>query len=173
MPGLLLALGRENRLLAHAAILALSVWLGALLMPQGGAKIFFSLVDGRLAISAAYMAIGLLALERGWPAVIKALLPWGAVIFGLCSALKSARLSKSRCSAGMPLLRVVYPAYGAALAALAALAMLARERDAGRLVIIAACAVGLTIPLMFFGLAETDVLAACSSPSPSSSVPWV
>ena len=36
--------------------------------------------------------------------------------------------------------------------------MLARERDSGRLVIIAACAVGLTIPLMFFGLAETDVL---------------
>ena len=34
VPGLLLALGRDNRLLAHAAILALSVWLAALLMPQ-------------------------------------------------------------------------------------------------------------------------------------------
>ena len=41
VPGVLLALGRDNRLLAHAAILALSVWLGALLMPQDGAKNFF------------------------------------------------------------------------------------------------------------------------------------
>lgn len=53
---------------------------------------------------------------------------------------------------------VVYPAYGAAMAALAALAILTPERDSGRLVIIAACAVGLTIPLMFLGLAKTDVL---------------
>src|SRR4029079_2511722 len=142
----------------HAAVLALSVWLGALLMPQGGAKMFFNLVDGSLALSAAYMALALLALERGWPAVIKALLPWGAVTFGimLCveisSALDMSRFGRHAATS------VVYPAYGAALAALAALAMLARERDAGRLVIIAACAVGLTIPLMFFGLAETDVL---------------
>ena len=77
VPGLLLAFGRENRLLAHAAVVALSVWLGALLMPGGGAKVFFNLVDGGLAISAAYIAIGLLALDRGWPAVFKALLPWG------------------------------------------------------------------------------------------------
>ena len=34
VPGFLLALGRENRLLAHAAILALSVWLATLLVPR-------------------------------------------------------------------------------------------------------------------------------------------
>ena len=127
-------------------------------MPQDGAKKFFGLVDGSLALSAAYMAIGLLALERGWHAVVKALLTWGAGFSGSCCALKSAWPWKCRCSARMPSLAVVYLAYGAALAALAALAVLARERDTGRLVIIVACAVGLTIPLMFFGLAGTDVL---------------
>ena len=158
VPGFLLALGRENRLLAHAAILALSVWLGALLMPQGGAKIFFNLVDGGLAISAAYLAIGLLALDRGWPAVIKALLPWGAVIFGILLCVEIALVLDNSLFGAHAVTSIVYPAYGAALAALAALAVLARERDSGRLVIIAACAVGLTIPLMFAGLAGADVL---------------
>jgi uncharacterized membrane protein len=158
VPGLLLALGRENRLLAHAAILALSAWLGALLMPQGGTKIFFNLLDGGLAISAAYIAIGLLALERGWPAVIKALLPWGAVIFGILLCVEIGSVLEKSLFGTHAVTSVVYPAYGAALAALTALAVLARERDAGRLVLIAACAVGLTIPLMFSGLAEADVL---------------
>jgi hypothetical protein len=36
-------------------------------MPEGGARSFFNLVDGGLAVSAAYIAIGLLALDRGWP----------------------------------------------------------------------------------------------------------
>ncbi len=158
VPGLLLALGRENRLLAHAAILALSVWLWTLLMPQGGVKIFFNLVDGGLAISTAYMAIGLLALDRGWPAVIKALLPWGAVVFGILLCVEIALVLEDSLFGVRAVTSIVHPAYGAALAALAALAMLARERDSGRLVIIAACAVGLTIPLMLTGLAEADVL---------------
>jgi uncharacterized membrane protein len=158
VPGLLLALGRENRLLAHAAILALSVWLWALLMPQGGVKVFFNLVDGGLAISTAYIAIGLLALDRGWPAVIKALLPWGAVVFGVLLCVEIALVLEDWLFGARVVTSIVHPAYGAALAALAALAMLARERDSGRLVIIAACAVGLAIPLMLTGLAEADVL---------------
>ena len=90
VPGFLLALGRENRLLAHAAILALSAWLATLLMPRAGNDIavsysdyYSSLIDGGLAFSAAYIAIGLLALHRGWPAVLQALLPWGSSVFGL------------------------------------------------------------------------------------------
>ena len=156
VPGLLLAFGRENRLLAHAAVVALSVWLGALLMPGGGAKVFFNLLDGGLAISAAYIAIGLLALERDWPAVIKALLPWGAVIFGFLLCVEIGHVLEKSLFGPHAVTSVVYPAYGAAVAALAALAFLARERDAGRLVIIAACAVGLAIPLMIAGLADAD-----------------
>lgn len=158
VPGLLLALGRDNRLLAHAAVVALSAWLWALLMPQGGAKVFFNLFDGGLAISAAYIAIGLLALERGWPAIIKTLLPWGAVIFGLMLCVEISSALDMSLFGRHVATSAVYPAYGAAVAALAALAILTPERDSGRLVIIAACAVGLTIPLMFLGLAETDVL---------------
>ena len=159
VPGLLLALGRESRLLAHAAVLALSVWLGALLMPDGGAKAFFNLVDGGLAVSAAYMAIGLLALDRGLPAVIKALLPWGAVAFGMLLCVEIGLvLEKWLFAERHAVTSVVYPAYGAALVSLAALAVLARQRDSGRLVIIAACAVGLTIPLMLFGMDEINVV---------------
>ena len=159
VPGFLLALGRENRLLAHAAVLALSVWLAALLMPQGGARAFFNLVDGGLAVSAAYIAIGLLALDRGWPAIIKALLPWGAVFFGILLCIEIGLvLEKALFGDRHDATSAIVPAYAAALAALATLAMLARERDSGRLVIIAACAVGLTIPLMFFGMPEAGVL---------------
>jgi uncharacterized membrane protein len=39
-PGFLLALGRENRLLAHAAILALSVWLATVLGPRPATSTF-------------------------------------------------------------------------------------------------------------------------------------
>jgi uncharacterized membrane protein len=165
VPGFLLALGRENRLLAHVAILALSVWLATSLVappagdvrPAASEKYLFNLVDGGLALSAAYIAIGLLALNRGWPAVLQALLPWGSWIFGilLCNEIFFV-LEK-------PLVSVhaidshVYPAYGAALLSLAALAVLAPEKDKGRFVILAACVASLTIPLMLSGIAGTNI----------------
>jgi uncharacterized membrane protein len=162
VPGFLLALGRENRLLAHATILALSVWLATLLVPQASERYFSlvnggSLVDGGLAFSAAYIAIGLLALDRGWPAVLQALLPWGCWIFGilLCfeifSVLEQLRFTAHAVDSQ------VYPAYGVALLSLAALAVWASERDKGRFVIIAACVVGLIIPPMLFSIAGSDV----------------
>jgi uncharacterized membrane protein len=157
VPGFLLALGRENRLLAHAAILALSVWLATLLVPQAGGKYFFKLIDGGLAFSAAYIAIGLLALDRSWPAVMQALLSWGSWIFGilLCAeiflVLEESRVTVHAFDS------YIYPAYGAALVALTALAVLRPERDKGRLVIIAACVAGLTIPLMLSGFIGTSI----------------
>jgi uncharacterized membrane protein len=163
VPGFLLVLGRENRLLAHAAILALSVWLATLLVqpsdvrPLATEKYVFNLIDGGLAFSAAYIAIGLLALHRGWPAVTQALLPWGAWIFGLllCNeiffALEKALANLHAVDSH------VYPAYGAALVALAALAVLGPERDKGKFVIIAACVAGLIIPPILSGIAGTGV----------------
>jgi uncharacterized membrane protein len=158
VPGFLLALGRENRLLAHAAILALSVWLATLLVQPSATpeKYLFTLVDGGLAFSAAYIAIGLLALHRGWPAALQALLPWGSWIFGLqlCNEVFFV-LEKS-----FPVHAIdshVYPAYGAALLSLGALAVLGLERDRGKFVIIAACVAGLIIPLMLSGSAGTGV----------------
>lgn len=148
VPAFALALGRENRLVAHTAVLALSIWLATLMWTQAVAKYDFRLVDGGIAISVAYMAIGLLALERDWPAEFRALLPWGAWAFGvlLCFEIEFA-LEKSLLGAHAFDVRVSL-AYGAAVIALA---VLARDRDRGRLAIIAACAVGLAIPLMVAG----------------------
>jgi uncharacterized membrane protein len=163
VPGFLLALGRENRLVAHTAILALSAWLATLLVqpsdvrPLTTERYLFNLVDGGLAFSAAYIAIGLLALQRRWPAVIQALLPWGSWVFGilLCFEIFSV-LEKSSVSVHA-VGSYLYPAYGAALVSLAALAVLGPERDKGRFVIIVACVAGLTIPLMLSGFAGTGI----------------
>ena len=109
VPAFALALGRENRLVAHAAVLALSVWLAALMWAPAD-----RLIHGGIAFSVAYMAIGLLALDRDWPAEFRALLPWGAWAFGvlLCFEIefvleKSARLrARHRCAmSALPLAR--------------------------------------------------------------------
>lgn len=151
VPSFALALGRENRLVAHSAILALSVWLATLLWTQAGASYDLRPFDGGIAITVAYMAIGLLALDRDWPAEFRALLPWGAWTFGvlLCFEIEFA-LETTRVGWHAMDARVGF-AYGAAVIALAALAVLARDRDKGRLVIIASCAIGLTIPLILAG----------------------
>lgn len=164
VPGFLLALGRENRLLAHATILVLSLWLATLLVqpsdvrPLTEEKYLFNLLDGGLAFSAAYIAIGLLALYREWPAVAQVLLSWGAWVFGLLLCLEVFFVLEKALSIAHAVDPHIYPAYGAALASLVALAVWAPERDKGRFVIIAACAVGLMIPPMFFGIAPTNVL---------------
>jgi uncharacterized membrane protein len=164
VPGFLLALGRENRLVAHAAILALSVWLATLLAqpsdvrPLTTEKYVFNFLDGGLALSAAYIAIGLLALHRGWAAVTQPLLPWGSWVFGLLLCAEIFFVLEKALSISHAVDSHVYPAYGAALVSLAALAVLAPKRDRGTFVIIAACVVGLMIPPMFFGIAATDVL---------------
>ena len=156
VPGFLLALGRENRLLAHTAILALSVWLATSLVPEAGEKYFFRLVDGGLVFSVAAIAIGLLALDRGWPAVTQALLPWGSWVFGLLLCFEIFFvLEKSVIVHALD--AYAYPAYGAALVSLAALAVLGPERDKAKFVIIAACVAGLIIPLILSGFAGTGV----------------
>ena len=157
VPGFLLALGRENRLLAHAAVLALSVWLATLLVlptdvrPLTTERYVFNLVDGGLAFSAAYIAIGLLALHRGWPAVLQALPPWGSWVFGILLCFEIFFVLEKPLVFAHALVPYVYPAHGAALVSLAALAVLGPERDKGRFVIIGACLAGLTIPLMLSG----------------------
>jgi uncharacterized membrane protein len=164
VPGFLLAMGRENHVLPHAAVLAFSVSLATVLVPQASndwpgtpVKYLFNLVDGGLAFSAAYIAVGLLALDRGWPAAIQALLPWGSSIFGLLLGFEIVFVLEKSLFTVHAIDSHVYPAYGAALISLAALAVWAPERDKGRFVIIAACAVGLTIPLMLSGVAGTEL----------------
>jgi uncharacterized membrane protein len=149
VPGLLLALGRENRLVAHTAVLALSVWLATLLLPHSRPSTVFILVDGGLAFSVAYIATGLLALDRDWPAAIRAPLPWGAWTFGIMLCCEIGLVLEGSTLSVHGIDTHVYPAYGAALVSLAALAVLARERAKGALMISAACVIGLLIPLLF------------------------
>lgn len=80
------------------------------------------------------------------------------MVFGILLCVEIALVLDDSLFGVRAVTSIVYPAYGAALAALAAFAVLARERDSGRLVVIAACGVGLMIPLMFAGLAGADVL---------------
>jgi hypothetical protein len=157
VPGFLLALGRENRLAAHAAVLALSAWLATVSVPQAGHKYFYSLVDGGLAFSVAYIAIGLLALDRGWPAVIQALLPWGSWIFGILLCVEIFIVLEESHVTVHAFDAYMVPAYAAALVALTALAISGPKRDNGRFVILAACVAGLTIPLMLSGFIGTNV----------------
>jgi uncharacterized membrane protein len=157
VPGFLLALGRDNRLLAHTAILAFSVWLATVLVPQAGNKYFYNLVDGGLAFSAAYIAIGLLALHRGWPAVIQALLPWGAWIFGILLCVEIFVVLEESHVTVHAFDSYSYAAYGAAVVALAALAVSGPENDNGRFVIIAACVAGLIVPVLLAGFAGTNI----------------
>jgi hypothetical protein len=99
-----------------------------------------------------------LALERDWPATIKALLPWGTWIFGILLCIAIGLVLEKPSSAAPAVASYIYPAYAAALLSLLALAALARGRDSGRPIIIAACAVGLMIPLIFHGMGGSDVL---------------
>jgi uncharacterized membrane protein len=162
-PGFLLALGRENRLLAHAAILALSVWLATLLVqpsdvrPLTTERYLFNLIDGGLAFSAAFIAIGLPALHRGWPAVMQALLPWGSWIFGILLCVEIFSVLEASLVSVHAVGSYLYPAYGAALVSLAALAVLGPKSDKAKFVIIGACGAGLTIPLMLSGFAGTGI----------------
>lgn len=146
VPAFALALGRENRLVAHTSVVALGVWMATVMWTPAD-----RLIDGGIAISVAYMAIGLLALDRDWPVEFRALLPWGAWAFGvlLCFEIELV-LETSRVLMHAMDARVGF-AFGAAVLALAAYAVLGRGRDKGRLVIVAACAIGLTIPLMLAG----------------------
>ncbi len=162
VPGFLLALGRENRPLAHTAILALSGWLATLLVqpsdvrPLTAERYLFNLVDGGLAFSAAYIAIGLLALYRRWPAVLQALLPWGSWVFGILLCFEIFFVLEKPLVFAHALVPYLYPAHAAALVSLAALAVLGPEGDKSRFFIIGACIAGLTIPLMLSGFAIAD-----------------
>jgi uncharacterized membrane protein len=127
------------------------------LVSEAGSKYFYNLVDGGLAFSAAYIAIGLLALHRGWPAVMQALLPWGCWIFGILLCVEIFSVLETSVVSVHAIGSYLYPAYGAALLSLGALALLGPESDKAKFLIIAACVAGLTIPLMLSGFAGTGI----------------
>lgn len=128
LPALWLALSRSNRAVHHLAVLALLGWL-ALLPGQGLFMRFdFGLVAYALAVSVAFVALGALALDRGWPTLLTAFLSWGLIGLQLSVGVELFRiLDRDSARAGTAAL-LVYLAYGAALPLTLASMGLARER---------------------------------------------
>jgi uncharacterized membrane protein len=151
LPALWLALSSRNRLVYHLTVLALGLWLTTLPGDWISLNHSFSygLLAYGLAISASYVAIGALALDRGGPALLTCCLPWG--LLGLTISLnielfRILDISESRPgTAGW----LNYVSYALAIAAILAGVALAREKRfawplAGALLL------SLVVPLIFW-----------------------
>lgn len=151
MPAFGLALGRSNRFVALCAASALSVWLAMLFAHQLNERYFFSAVAAGLAVSATYVAVGLLASDRGWGPALTVFLHVGAWIFGGLLCVEVARVLESSLFGRQAVAGFVYPAYLVAVIALGALAVLGQDRGRGRQIAMGALVVGLCVPLLFLG----------------------
>lgn len=157
LPALWLALSRGNRAVHHLAVLALMGWL-ALLPGQGLFLRFdFGLIAYGLAVSVAFVALGALALDRGWPALLTAFLSWGLIGLQLCVGVELFRiLDRESARAGAAGL-MVYLAYGAALPLTLALTRLAGDRRFAWPLAVALL-LSLLIPLVFWSGAASSFL---------------
>jgi len=157
LPALWLALSRGNRAVHHLAVLALMGWL-ALLPGQGLFLRFdFGLIAYGLAVSVAFVALGALALDRGWPALLTAFLSWGLIGLQLCVGVELFRiLDRESARAGAAGL-MVYLAYGAALPLTLALTRLAGDRRFAWPLAVALL-LSLLIPLVFWSGAASSLL---------------
>jgi uncharacterized membrane protein len=149
VPGWLLALGRNNRLVSLMAVAALSFWLASFFLRHLDSQAFYAVVAAGLAIAVIYMAVGLLSAERGGPQVLIALVPIGAWGFGILLCAEVIRVLESSLYGKATLIGAVFPVYGAALLALVALFLLWRSGGREKLVLIAAFGLGLCVPLLF------------------------
>jgi uncharacterized membrane protein len=155
LPALWIALSRQNRLVHHLAVLAGAFWLGTLpgYSYFGFGAFDYGLLAYGLACSAAFVALGALALDRGLPPLVTACLPWGLI--GLVVALNVELfriLDAAESQAGRAFL-LVFQAYGAAAVLLLGLAAFARERRFAW-ALAAGLAFALLVPAVFWsGLA--------------------
>jgi uncharacterized membrane protein len=149
VPAFLLALGRVNRLVAILAVLTLSFWLVTLFARYIDEKTMFELIAAGLALSVVYMAAGIVARDRGGPPVLSAMLPVGALGFGLLLCIEVGRVLESSFYGKQSMIGIAVPAYAAALLALGALYRLVADQNRSRLVLLAAFVLGLGVPLLF------------------------
>lgn len=148
-PALWLALGRRNRLVHHAAVLSLASWLA--LLPGDWLRLSFdyALIAYGLALAAAYVALGALALDRGRPALLTACLPWGLLGLIVMIDLELIRILDPSWSRGAQASWPVYLAYALALPAVAGLVLLARDRRFAVPLAIALL-LALVVPMVFW-----------------------
>lgn len=128
LPALWLAATRHNRLVHHVAALALLGWFATLPGQPAFLRFDYGLLAYGLAVSALFVALGALALDRGGPGLLTAFLPWGLIGLILSLNVELIRiLEPSEAKAGTAH-SLNYFAYALALPAVVGFGMLARER---------------------------------------------
>lgn len=157
LPALWIALSRQTRLVHHLAVLAAGFWLGMLPGAWSFGRYDYGLLAYGLAISAIFVAIGALALDRGGPALLTACLPWGLIGFVVALDLELFRILDTSGSRGGRAFALVFQAYGVALALILALAAFARERRFAW-----AAALGLALALLVPGVFWTGFATGTS-----------
>jgi uncharacterized membrane protein len=157
LPLALLALDRQARLVHHAVILAIGLWL----VLAGGSMIdkvsFGALLAYWLGVAVVFLAVGHLAEERGGPGLLTAGIGWGLAGFIVTMGLQLARiLDRGSAQAGEATV-AAFLAGGAALLGVIALALKMQDRRIG-LTLAVSLALALVLPLLFWsGIGATVV----------------
>ncbi|CAH1677177.1 conserved membrane hypothetical protein [Hyphomicrobiales bacterium] len=149
LPALWLALSRSNRLIHHLAVLAGAFWIGSAPGYWLFERFDYGLLAYGLAVSALYVALGAIALDRGGPGLLTACLPWG--LLGLVGTLNFELvriLDNDEARAGHAFLFVFY-AYAVVVPLVAVACVTARDR---RFLwpLAAALALALLVPAVFW-----------------------
>ncbi|MEI5664077.1 DUF2157 domain-containing protein [Bosea sp. CCNWLW174] len=149
LPALWLAATRHNRLVHHVAALALLGWFATLPGQPAFLRFDYGLLAYGLAVSALFVALGALALDRGGPGLLTAFLPWGLIGLILSLNVELIRiLDPSEAKAGTAH-SLNYVAYALALPAVIGLGLLARERRFAW-PLAAALVMSLLVPVLFW-----------------------
>ncbi len=149
LPALWLAFGRPSRFVHHVAVLALACWLALLPGDWFTGRFDYGLIAYGIAVSAVFVTLGAVALDRGGPALLSAFLPWGLIGLQLGLAVELIRILDSSLSRAGSASWPVYLAYACAVPATLGFGALARDRRfawplAGALL------ASLLIPLVFW-----------------------
>jgi uncharacterized membrane protein len=128
LPALWLALSRSNRLVHHLAVLALGLWLALVPGDWINGRFDYGLLAYALAVSAAYVALGGWALDRGGPALLTCCLPWGLLGLLIVLDVELIRILDERESRAGTAIWLNYVAYAVAVAAILGFAAVAREK---------------------------------------------
>lgn len=149
LPALWLALSRSSRLVHHLAVLALALWLALVPGDWVGGRFDYGLLAYGLAVSAAFVALGGWALDRGGPALLTCCLPWGLIGFVVLLDIELIRILDVHLSRPGAAVWANYAAYAVAIALIAGLAASARDT---RFVwpLAAALILGLLVPPVFW-----------------------
>jgi uncharacterized membrane protein len=153
-----LAFGRANRMLQHLVVVAGGLWLvlaPAALFEQAPLA---SAIAYALFLGVVLTALGALALDRGWSAMLTACMPWGLLAYVLAASLQLLRLLEASFAPTGAALPPVVMAGAAALAALVGLLALARDKRSAVLLALALALAGL-VPLLFWSGFGTAGLA--------------